>query len=113
MLFDYDGDGWLDLYVGNYADFRMGNHRQCFSASSRADYCAPVSFGAEPDRLFRNLGDGRFEDVTIETGLDRAYGYALGAIAADLDADGRLDLYVANERRSQPDVDQPGRWPLS
>ena len=97
VFFDYDADGFIDLYVGNYADFRMTNHRQCFSASGRADYCAPVSFGPEPDRLFRNLGDGRFEDRTIEAGLDRAFGYALGAMAADLDRDGLIDLYVAND----------------
>ena len=97
VFFDYDNDGWLDLYIGNYVDFRIANHRECRSDAGYRDYCAPHVYGAEPDRLLRNRGDGTFEDVTRRTGLHAAFGRALGAVAADFDQDGWLDLYVAND----------------
>lgn len=97
LFFDYDGDGATDLYVGNYLDFRVATHRDCRSPSGRPDYCGPLSYGPLSDRLFRNRGDGSFEDATLAAGLASHSGNALGAIAADIDLDGRLDLYVAND----------------
>jgi hypothetical protein len=97
VFFDYDADGWLDLFVGNYADFRLASHKTCFAQGGYRDYCGPRSYDPEPDRLLRNRGDGTFEDVTLRARLDRAYGYALGAVAGDWNGDGRMDLYVAND----------------
>ncbi len=97
VFFDYDSDGMLDLYVGNYVDFNLGTHTVCSSDSGYPDYCGPKSFRPEPDRLFRNRGDGTFEDVTSAAGLGDEFGPALGAIAADLNGDHRLDLYVVND----------------
>ena len=94
---DIDADGWLDLYVGNYVDFSVAGHRLCRRASSAPDYCSPLAYGAEPDRLFRNRGDGTFENITARAGLAVAYGRALGVVTVDADADGWLDLYVAND----------------
>jgi hypothetical protein len=94
---DYDRDGLLDLFVGNYIDFRLANHRKCLAASGLWDYCGPLAYSPEPDRLFRNRGDGTFEDATLRAGLRDVFGNALGAIPADVDADGWIDLYVAND----------------
>jgi hypothetical protein len=97
VFVDVDADGWLDLFVANYVDFTLANHRPCFDETSALDYCGPVTYEPYPDRLFRNLGDGTFEDITARSQVARAYGAGLGVISADLDEDGLVDLYVAND----------------
>jgi enediyne biosynthesis protein E4 len=96
-FFDADGDGDLDLFVGNYLDFTWRNHKTCLSVTGAVDYCGPSAYRPLPDRLLRNRGDGTFTDATADAGLQAAYGPALGNVATDLDGDGRLDLYVAND----------------
>ena len=95
-FFDYDRDGRLDLYVGNYLNFSY-SAKPCRTPAGEPDYCGPVAADAVPGRLFHNRGDGTFEDVTGKSGLAAEYGPALGAVAADLDGDGWPDLYVAND----------------
>ncbi|HEX6200623.1 MAG TPA: CRTAC1 family protein, partial [Thermoanaerobaculia bacterium] len=102
VFFDYDRDGWLDLFVGNYVDWRLATHKPCTSPMGAVDYCSPSSFNPEPDRLFHNRGrgeDGRvtFEDATTRAKIHTEFGAALGATAADFDRDGWPDLYVAND----------------
>jgi hypothetical protein len=98
VFFDFDRDGWLDLYVGNYHRFLVATHRSCFLANGALDYCGPLARPPEEDRLLRNLGDGTFQDVTAGAGLAGAAATALGAVAADFDGDGLVDLYVANDQ---------------
>ena len=95
---DYDGDGLLDLYVANYVNFRLDNHRTCYSTASTPGYCAPTAYRPESDRLYRNLGGGQFEDATAAAGVEGPYGGALGVVADDLDGDGGVDFYVANDQ---------------
>ena len=97
---DYDRDGWLDLFLGNYVDFRFSNRKECHSPSGAVDYCGPLGYQPVPNRLFRNRGDGTFEDVSAASQISREYNGALGVVAADLNGDGWLDLYVANDQRS-------------
>jgi hypothetical protein len=99
-FFDYDRDGDLDLFVGNYLDEDFESPKVCRSASGAVDICGPSSYPPQPDSLFRNRGDGTFENVTTRAGLPGRYGPALGVVAADLDLDGWLDLYVANDQTS-------------
>jgi hypothetical protein len=96
-FFDYDGDGWLDLYAANYVDFTYSLHKTCTRASGAQDYCGPLAYDGVPDRLFRNRGDGTFEDVSVRAGVNADYGGALGVVAADFNDDGRPDIYVAND----------------
>ena len=98
LFFDYDRDGWLDLYVGSYVRFDTTGATRCASLSGAADYCGPGAYDAEPDHLYRNLGGGTFEDVSVAVGLRSVPPHpALGAVAADFDGDGWPDLYVAND----------------
>jgi hypothetical protein len=94
---DFDRDGWLDLYIVNYVDHRIENHEICRSLAGRPDYCAPYVYPALPDRLLRNRGDGSFEDVTARSGIGAARGSGLGVVSLDINDDGWLDLFVAND----------------
>jgi enediyne biosynthesis protein E4 len=94
---DYDDDGWLDLFVASYVQYRVEAHKECLTSAGVPDYCGPQSYEPTPDRLLRNRGDGTFTDVTWQAGLEDDRGSGLGVVAADLDDDGRMDLYVAND----------------
>jgi hypothetical protein len=94
---DVDRDGWLDLFVGCYLDFNYSNHRICRSSSGVKDYCAPQAYGEVTNRLYRNRGDGTFEDWSLKAGIGRTKGKTLGVMAADLNLDGWMDIYVAND----------------
>ncbi len=95
---DYDRDGHLDLYVGNYLRFTAAGYQPCRTRAGEPDWCGPVSSDAVPGRLLRNRGNGTFEDVTQKSGLGAKYGPGLGIRAFDFDGDGWLDLYVANDK---------------
>jgi hypothetical protein len=94
---DYDRDGWLDLYVGNYLTYSVDTDSHCFTTARQPDYCAPGTYRPAADRFYRNRGDGTFEDVTARTGVARQTAPALGVIATDVNRDGWVDIYVAND----------------
>ena len=102
---DYDGDGRLDLYVSHYVDFdhtgpplpAPGTLRNCFYKGAPV-ICGPGGLKHSIGRLYHNEGKGRFREATREAGLvTDPTGYGLGAVWTDLDLDGDLDLYVAND----------------
>ncbi len=100
---DLDGDGLLDLYVANYLTFDAAlGERVDESRFDREDPVAllPHPFPAEPDRLYRNLGQGLFVDVTQKSGIVDLDGRGLGVVISDLDVDGDMDIYVANDASS-------------
>jgi hypothetical protein len=96
-FFDYDRDGNLDLFVLNYVDFTVAGNKACQAPSGEADYCTPKAYRPVPARLFHNEGNGRFRDVTSESGIAKAYGPGLGITVSDVNRDGWLDMYVAND----------------
>lgn len=94
---DLDADGRVDIYLTNYVEFDLVKNPRCFARSSRRDYCGPSSFVPQPDRLYRNGGDGTFEDITVRALRGYRAGPGLGVVTGDLDGDGRVDIYVAND----------------
>lgn len=95
---DYDTDGDLDLFVTSYLRWSPETEIECFDGAKRRDYCAPTAYQApSSDTLYRNRGDGTFEDVSQEVGLTTRAGNGLGVAVGDFDLDGRLDFYVAND----------------
>src|SRR5205085_383654 len=90
---DLDGDGRPDLVVAQYVDWSFRNHLWCRGpGTSRHDVCAPHEFDPLPQRLYLNNGNGTFRDGTAAAGF--LPGKGLGVLAADLDGDGRTDVYV-------------------
>jgi hypothetical protein len=100
---DYNNDGFLDLFVSNYVDYRLENLPE-FGKGKMCQYrgvavqCGPRGLPGAGDSLFRNNGDGTFTDVSKPAGVSDPEGrYGLGVAWSDIDADGRVDLYVAND----------------
>jgi tetratricopeptide (TPR) repeat protein len=96
-LADLEGDGDLDLYVCHYLAWDAEHSKLCTDERTHNRfYCNPRDFASQPDHLFRN-DNGHFVDVSHEAGIVDPHGRGLGVVAADLDGDGRVDLFVAND----------------
>jgi enediyne biosynthesis protein E4 len=94
---DYDADGRLDLYVCRYVEWTPGKDLFCTLDGKTKSYCTPERYPGVSSRLYRNAGGGRFVDVTNATGTGHANQKALGVAPWDFDADGHVDLLVAND----------------
>jgi len=95
-FFDFDNDGFLDLYVANYLNYRYEANPACTEKGIRS-YCHPRYFSGIAPKFYRNLGNGRFQDVSEKSGIAHLEGKSLGVVAADFDGDGWMDIYVAND----------------
>lgn len=94
---DYDRDGRLDLFVCNYVQWTAATDIFCTLDGVNKSYCTPESYKGATNRLFRNQGDGSFEDVTRKAGVFDPTGKSLGVVAYDDDGDGFIDIAVAND----------------
>jgi hypothetical protein len=94
---DYDRDGLLDLFVCNYVQWTPKSDIYCTLDGANKSYCTPESYNGATNRLFRNRGDGTFEDATQKAGVHDPTGKSLGVVALDFDDDGFMDLAVAND----------------
>jgi len=95
--FDYDNDGRLDLLVTNYTVWTPQADQRCLRDPQHEEYCTPTVYKSVASRLYRNLGSGKFEDVTEASGIGKALGKGMGISIADYDSDGWMDIFVAND----------------
>ena len=93
---DYNADGLLDLYVVNYVQFNIDTNPIC-SRKGVPTYCTPEVLEAEADRLYHNNGDNTFTDVTEKAGITAPPGKGLGVVCGDVDNDGDIDIFIAND----------------
>jgi enediyne biosynthesis protein E4 len=97
MWLDYDRDGLVDLFVCNYVQWSPETDLFCSADGREKTYCTPQAYRGATSWLFRNLGKGRFEDVTAKAGLFDVTNKSLGVTLLDYDADGWPDVFVAND----------------
>ena len=97
LWLDVNNDGLLDLLVVNYLAWDIGHEPVCQAPGGR-DYCDPKLYKKLPNQLFLNKGDGTFEDVSAPSGIRAHPGKGMGAAAADYDLDGRMDIFVPNDK---------------
>ncbi len=95
---DVNNDGWLDLFVVNYLAWDPRNEPACEVEPGRLDYCHPKFYKATPNQLFLNNGNGTFRDVSADSGIRAHPGKGMGVGVADYDLDGRMDVFVANDK---------------
>ena len=108
--FDYDNDGLLDLVVSNYTLWSPQTDKRC-SAAGVEYYCDPrLFYQAVPQRLYHNLGNGKFEDVTEKSGFGRRAGKGMGISIADFNDDGFPDVFHRQRHRAELAVYEQGQW---
>ena len=96
--FDYDNDGKLDLFIASYVAYGTGERQSCGNNQlGRNFYCVPKLFPPTASLLFHNNGDGTFTEVGKTGEIGKTRGKALGVIATDINNDGLMDLFVAND----------------
>ncbi|MEC8554777.1 MAG: CRTAC1 family protein [Planctomycetota bacterium] len=98
VMFDMEGDGDLDLYAANYQQFTFKDHMKRFIGKYQF-HPGPLDYPPQPDRLYRNDGEGKFTDVSESSGVSAVAGTGMGVIAADIDLDGDCDILVANDTK--------------
>ncbi len=96
LIADLNGDHWSDIFVVNYLAGREPLETECYVGKEKRA-CSPANFPAAEDQLLLGLGDGRFADVTAESGILAPDGKGLGLVAVDLHGTGQLSLYVSND----------------
>jgi enediyne biosynthesis protein E4 len=94
---DYDRDGRLDVFVANYVQWTLEKDVYCSLDGKAKTYCTPESYKGVASKLFRNVGGGRFEDVSRKAGVADPTSKSLGVAVFDFDSDGWPDLFVAND----------------
>ncbi len=97
LWFDYDRDGWLDLLVCNYVRWTPDTDVHCSIDGKEKSYCTPEAYRGTTAWLFRNKGNGTFEDVTAKAGLFDATSKSLGVTLIDYDHDPWPDVFIAND----------------
>jgi hypothetical protein len=95
--FDYDRDGKADLVIANYVQWSPQTDIRCSLDGKTKSYCTPEVYKGESLKLYHNLGNGRFEDVTKKAGLDNSTSKSLGIVVFDFNGDGWPDLFIAND----------------
>jgi hypothetical protein len=95
--FDYNNDGLLDLIVTNYTTWTPQTDEECFKDAMHEEYCSPTIYKSVESRLYRNLGHGRFEDVTEASAIGKALGKGMGISIADFTGNGLMDVFIAND----------------
>ncbi|HEU4431976.1 MAG TPA: CRTAC1 family protein [Pyrinomonadaceae bacterium] len=95
--FDYDNDGKLDLFVGRYVEWSVQTDLFCTLDGKNKTYCTPQTYKGQSSQLYRNRGNGTFENVTARAGVNDSAGKTLGVALLDFDDDGWMDLFVAND----------------